>query len=216
MKVLEVGAGTGLATMAFARRGLHLHCLEPSHGMAELLAARSMPNVTTDVVSFSDSQVAPGGYDAVIAGQCWHYLDPAIRLKKSAFALGDRGILAVFWSSLPHPGKALAAGFKAAYQAHAPELQLQAKPAGQDRPQQRFAENSDLFEDVVLKKYQGSCRFGAEEFTSLLDTYGEYYALPPHRRSALYAALQRHISNIAESVEMKYESILYMARVCGR
>jgi len=37
---VEIGAGTGKATMPFLERGIEVHCLEPSPGMAALLRSK--------------------------------------------------------------------------------------------------------------------------------------------------------------------------------
>jgi SAM-dependent methyltransferase len=220
MRVLEVGAGTGLATLPVARRGLRVHCIEPSHAMAAILAAKcaSMPNVTVDVVDFSQVPLERSGYDAVIAAQCWQYLHPVVRLQKSAHALGDRRILAVFWNSMPYPTGQLATKFNETFREYAPEVLPEAGRAvsAARRPQQRFAADTDLFEDVILKNYHGERVYSADEYISLLNTYGEYPALPAHRRSALYAALREHISQSDGRVEMGYNTILHMARRSSR
>jgi SAM-dependent methyltransferase len=217
MTVLEVGAGTGLATLAFARCGLRVHCVEPSRSMASILAARTadLPDVTIDVADFGELQVERGGYDAVIAGQCWQYLDPADRLDRSAYALGDSGILAVFWNSRPRPAGTLAAEVDRAHRTHAPELRSQGRPqaGGGGR---RFAAHSEVFRDIELRHYRGTRRYDAEEFVSLLGTYAEYRALPAERRSALYSALRERVSRRGSGVEMIYDTVLHLARVGGR
>src|SRR3954468_21450207 len=40
-RVLEVGAGTGIATAAFAARGMAMTCLEPDAEMAAMLSAET-------------------------------------------------------------------------------------------------------------------------------------------------------------------------------
>src|SRR5215470_6380795 len=54
--VLEVGAGTGIATAAFAARGLAMTCVEPDAEMAALLSAKlaGHVDVRVEVATFQD------------------------------------------------------------------------------------------------------------------------------------------------------------------
>src|SRR5215467_16119687 len=63
-RVLEVGAGTGIATAAFAARGMAMTCVEPDPEMAAVLSANlaDHADVRVDVATFEDwSAARPAG-----------------------------------------------------------------------------------------------------------------------------------------------------------
>src|ERR1700737_852399 len=79
-RVLEVGAGTGKATVAFAARGLEVVALEPSPEMAAVAArnCEAFPRTSVQVSTFED-WAATGGFDLVVAAQSWQMLVPESR-----------------------------------------------------------------------------------------------------------------------------------------
>src|SRR5712692_3838624 len=55
-RVLEVGAGTGKATVAFAARGLQILAIEPAPEMAAMASrnCEAFPGVTVEVTTFEE------------------------------------------------------------------------------------------------------------------------------------------------------------------
>ena len=84
--VLEVGCGSGKATLPLARRGFRLTCIELG---AELAAAArgnlsDFPDVTVMHSSFEE-WIPPKNADfrAVVAATAWHWIDPELRYRKA-------------------------------------------------------------------------------------------------------------------------------------
>jgi SAM-dependent methyltransferase len=103
---LEVGAGTGKATVAFATRGVPILALEPSAEMAGLAArnCEAFPMVKVKVSSFEDWPLEPDAFDLLFSAQAWHWVDPAVRWQKAAAALVRGGTLG--FSGIAPPGAA--------------------------------------------------------------------------------------------------------------
>ena len=98
--VLDVGCGTGICARQFAAAGCRVLGVDPDPRMAEL--ARN-GGTETQVATFEDWD--PGGrtFDAVIAAQAWHWVDPAAGAAKAAAVLRPGGRLAVFWNAFDPP-----------------------------------------------------------------------------------------------------------------
>jgi len=94
--VLEVGAGTGKATVAFAARGADLTCIEPDPRMAALLRTK-LPSVPI-VVSAFEEWTPDRPYGALISAQAWHWVDEASRNDLAWRALAPGGLFAPFWN----------------------------------------------------------------------------------------------------------------------
>src|SRR5215470_16044453 len=63
-RVVEIGAGTGIATAAFAARGVAMTCVEPDPAMAAVLSAKlaGSADLHVDVATFEDwSAARPAG-----------------------------------------------------------------------------------------------------------------------------------------------------------
>jgi SAM-dependent methyltransferase len=98
-RVVEVGAGTGKATLAFATRGIPLTCIEPDARMADLLvrACAPFPRVSVEVTRFED-WTPPEKYDLLIAAQSWHWVDAERRWNLAYEALAKGGAIALYWN----------------------------------------------------------------------------------------------------------------------
>jgi SAM-dependent methyltransferase len=96
---LEVGAGTGKATTAFAARGLDLTCIEPDPRMAAVLRRRiaGRPGVRVIETLFED-WTPDRAYGLLVSGQAWHWVDMDRRTDLAAAALAPGGTIALFWN----------------------------------------------------------------------------------------------------------------------
>lgn len=99
-RLLEIGAGTGKATIQFAKRGFAIHAIEPGEDMAEILRVkcRQYEKVTVDVVPFEKWTCKDDeGYDMIYCAQAFHWLDPKLKYDKCHKLLKDSGYLVLFW-----------------------------------------------------------------------------------------------------------------------
>lgn len=97
--LLEVGAGTGKATMGFVNKGYTIDCIEVEAAMAELLKEKTKDyNVNVSVNSFekweNESSIK---YDLVYSAQAFHWIDKDIKYKKCYDLLNKTGKIGLFW-----------------------------------------------------------------------------------------------------------------------
>ncbi|MCX4745717.1 methyltransferase domain-containing protein [Kitasatospora sp. NBC_01287] len=102
-RVLEVGAGTGKATLGLLAQGFSVTCVEPVAEMAAVLARRTEgePGARIHLGTFESfaAPAGPGAFDALLSAQAWHWTDPATRLDRAAALLRPGGFLGLFWNS---------------------------------------------------------------------------------------------------------------------
>jgi len=100
--VLDVGCGTGIAARQFQAAGCRVLGVDPDARMADL--ARQS-GVEVAVAAFETWDPAGRAFDAVVAGQAWHWVEPVAGAAKAAQVLRPGGRLAVFWNAFqPPPG----------------------------------------------------------------------------------------------------------------
>ncbi len=58
-RILEIGTGTGKATVLFASKGYTIHCLEPGRNLTAVASKKlhSYPKVVIETVKFEDWQL---------------------------------------------------------------------------------------------------------------------------------------------------------------
>src|SRR5579862_3614662 len=98
--VLDVGCGTGIVARLFRAAGCQVLGVDPDSRMAGL-ARQHGTEVEVSTIEAWD----PAGrlFDAAVAGQAWHWVDPVAGAAKAAAALRPGGRLAVFWNSFLAP-----------------------------------------------------------------------------------------------------------------
>ncbi len=95
-RVLEIGCGTGQATVPLAQRGCQIVAVELGSDMAT--AARhnlaGYRDVQVLTAAFEDWPLPREPFDVVVTATAFHWIDPAARVDKSAQALRLGGALA--------------------------------------------------------------------------------------------------------------------------
>ena len=92
MRVLDVGAGTGIAARQLAEAGADVLAVEPDERMAGVAAAKG---VRVERATFEDWQPAGRQFDLVVFAQSFHWVDPDAALPKVATILRTGGRLAL-------------------------------------------------------------------------------------------------------------------------
>ena len=94
--VLDVGCGTGIASRLLAAAGCRVLGVDADPRMAA--AAREL-GTETQVAKFEDWDPAGRAFDAVVAAQAWHWVDPVAGAAKAAAVLRPGGRLTVSGTS---------------------------------------------------------------------------------------------------------------------
>ena len=94
--VLDVGVGTGIVARQLQTAGCSVLGVDVDARMA---ASARRRGVEVEVAPFETWDPAGRVFDAVVAGQTWHWVDPVAGTAKAAQVLRPRGRLAVFWNA---------------------------------------------------------------------------------------------------------------------
>ena len=123
--VLDVGCGTGIVARQFQAAGCSVLGVEPDARMADQARRRGLE---VEMATFEDWDPAGRAFDAVVAGQAWHWIDPVAGAAKAARSLRPGGRLAVFWNAFQPPPD-LAEAFAEAFRRVLPDSPLFQRPA---------------------------------------------------------------------------------------
>jgi SAM-dependent methyltransferase len=95
LRVLEVGAGSGLATRELASSGSHVVALEPGPDLAALLE-QEVPGASVVRSRLEDAPLPDAAFDSVVAATSMHWVDLSIGLPRLHAVLRPGGSLGVF------------------------------------------------------------------------------------------------------------------------
>jgi SAM-dependent methyltransferase len=217
-RLLEIGPGTGQATLALAPRGFELVGVELGSGLAEIARAKlaAFPRVEIANARFEDWELDGELFDAVVAFTAFHWIDPNVRYEKTARLLRERGILAVVDSRhmLDDPHDRFWIDVQADYDAVVPDDSGPPPPRPDDVPDlvSEEIERSGLFRNVAVRRYTWDVRYTEDEYIAVLDTYSGHRALDDERRELLYARIRRRIrAQPEQAVTKSYLTTLNVA-----
>jgi SAM-dependent methyltransferase len=215
-RVLEIGPGTGQATLPFAERGFQLVCVELGERLAAVARRKlaAFPNVEIVTAPFEVWEPSGGGvFDAVVTFTAFHWIDPDARYAKTARLLREGGALAVVSTKhvLAPGGDTFWVDVQDDYDA--------VVPSDENSPpvrQEEVADLSDeidasgLFRTAAVRRYLWDVSYDARTYIELLDTASGHRAMPEAQRQALYARIRERIGN--RKVSKTLQAILNVGR----
>lgn len=99
LRVVDLGAGTGILTRVLLALGHHVTAVEPDGRMRAHLE-RVIPQVTTLDGRAEQIPLPDAAADAVVAGQAYHWFDPAPAHAEIARVLRPGGVFVPLWNIL--------------------------------------------------------------------------------------------------------------------
>jgi SAM-dependent methyltransferase len=225
-RILDVGAGTGRASLLFAERGYEITAIEPDSAMAAVASQRaataglSIEILNTD---FERASLPEQSFQIVISATAWHWVTPGLRNELAAQVLRPGGTLAPFWNRPQWDDNPLRPAFDRAYAAV--EQEFAARPPGPMNPagappqirnagewlEHEFEGSSD-FVEIDARVYNWSLRYSTEQYIALLGTHSDHIVLPEAPRERLYGGIRETIDAAGGSFELTYETLLCLAR----
>ena len=172
--------------------------------------------VGVEVATFEDWDLARREFDAVIAGQAWHWVDPVAGAAKAAQALRPAGRLAVFWNAFdPSPG--LGKAFAEVYRQAMPgSPNVWAGPI-LDAYLKMCAKAADGFRQAGAFVGAEQWRFGWDrrytrgEWLDQVPTFGGQTQLPSATLENLQAGIGAAVDAVGGSFTMRYTTVAVTA-----
>ena len=97
-RVLEIGAGNGLATGPLLAAGAHVVAVEPGENLAAILVGEHAGEQLEVVIADFESAELSGRFDLAVAATSLHWLDPDTSTPKIGELVRPGGWLAAWWN----------------------------------------------------------------------------------------------------------------------
>lgn len=196
-RLVEIGPATGKATGALLDRGATVTACEPGPNLAAYLREK-FPTLGLAVLEskYEDAALPRLAFDGVVAATSFHWVDPAVRLMKSAAILKPGGVFAVIDTN--QVADVVDRGYFAAsqpiYDRYFPGERLTKVP-GRDvvPPVFRELRRSGLFGQPELYRYDWDQRYTTSEYLDLVRSYSNTARLGLVAREAFLADLAAFI-----------------------
>lgn len=218
-KLLEIGAGTGKATVQFAEKGFYLDCVEVGHKLANILKAKCSiyPKVKVEVSTFEQWEAEDQKlYDLIYSAQAFHWIDKKIKYKKAHGLLKENGHLALFWYQNSDKKTELLDELNSMIKNHVPDF------FDNEVEKESYIENiklrkseiieSGFFNLPVVFDYTLENMMDAETYIQSINTYSQFAILNDNLKTKLNDEIRRIINNHGGYINSQIVYSLFLAK----
>lgn len=214
--VLEVGIGTGQATLPILKTGCSLTAVELGDKLAAFAEDKfsKYSNFKVQNSAFQDYEGIKGAFDLIYSASAFHWIPEEVGYTKVYELLKPGGVFARF-ANHPYKDKEreeLHIEIQKQYAIYLPN----SKPAPEYTEEQAYTRAEIArkygFSDIVYKLYKRTRSFTAEEYVQLLGTYSDHIALQPNVRKEFFDKIRQVINDFGGIITI-YDTIdLQLAR----
>ena len=211
--LLEIGPGTGQATLKFAERGYRIRGVELGQNMADMLMQKvGQYNVTVDVGPFEKWHPEASFQTPLIySATAFHWIDEDVRYHKTHDLLKDGGHLAILFNS--------ATDFKIAEVKQAYELLAQYDPnpererglRGETRWVKEIAD-SGYFSLVDHLDYRWRMAVTKDRLTKAFCSQSDFLSLDSEVKRELRPRIEEVFSSLDDEFESEYKTTVYLSK----
>ncbi len=215
-KALEIGIGTGQATIPFVNMGCELTAIELGKDLAAYskLKFQEYTNFNVRNTAFEEFECPDDSIELIYSATAFHWIPEDIGYPKVYRLLKTNGTLALFWNRpfVARQNDELHQTIQGIYQKYRPSS---TKIIENDT--ERYSNNIKTiqaygFRDVVFKLYHLTRRFSSNDYIALLNSYSDHRSMPSAARERFEAEIKEAINQSGDVISV-YDTIdLYLAR----
>lgn len=217
-RTLEIGCGTGQATMPLLELGCHLTAIDLGPRLIEIARRKlaPFPHVEFVIADFEKWSVSHDEkFDLVISATAFHWLNPDTRIDRTADLLRPGGWLATISTYHILGGtRRFFADVQSCYEAHDPSTPPNLRlPRAHQIPVDRDLDHAPRFDRPHFRRYEWDATYTTAQYLDLIRTYSPTLALPEQARTALLDCIGALISTKYHgSITKRYLTELTLAR----
>jgi len=212
---LDVGCGTGIGARQYRAAGVTVLGVDPDARMAEFARGTG---VEVEIGNFESWDARGRTFDAVVAGQAWHWVDPEMGAEKAAGVLRPHGLLALYWHVFDPP-EPVAEAFDEVMQRVAPDAPLQNPGLElQQRNVKRAIEGiraAGGFAEPEQWRFEWQREYTRDEWLDHLPTTGTLTRLAPDQLATVLDAVGSAIDALGGGFTMQYVTLATAATRTG-
>lgn len=198
---VEIGPGTGQATRALLALGARVTAVEIGPRLARFMREKFAAEQNLDVITgaFEDVDLTLGTYDIVFAATAFHWLDPAVRVRRAVDLLATGGVLATL-STIQIQSEVDRGYFERSfpiYKRYRPDEQHSGLPTEEDANPNDYEEfrSSGLLDDVMVRRYRWDQTYTTDAYEQLVRSYSDTQMMEATAREGLIADLRDMIES---------------------
>lgn len=190
-RLLEIGAGSGIATTELAKFGCRIVAIEPGSHLAAIVRKQTegLKNVEVLEETFENFESSER-FDAILAFTSFHWLKDENKYQKALNLLNRSGSLVLAWNWFFQSNSPAVAAVNSVYHELLSDVypgQMDAARVNEDTfstltQREREVIQNPLFYPVFLKKYLVVYNYNAQTYPKLLNTFPKVIGVEEQRR----------------------------------
>jgi SAM-dependent methyltransferase len=198
-KALDVGAGTGIASVQLVEAGAQVLAVEPDGRMAEVAARKG---ISVEKATFEEWQPAGRSFDLVVFAQSFHWLQPRPALEKVRALLRPGGRLALLSNRIT-PISPTRQALDEAYAGYLDSAQRPAIDAVHDDRLPAIVEHHGF--TIDRRQVTERLHYATNDWVNMVFTYSNVLTLDPKPRAELWSRLTQRIG--VDGVDAQNEAV---------
>lgn len=215
-RALEIGIGTGLATLPILQTNCKLTAIELGDRLAEYSKRKFAAYNNFEVINtaFEDFHADNNSFDLIYSATAFHWIPEEVGYAKVFKLLKSGGVLALFWN---HPSV-----YHTNYSLHLEIQKIYKKLKPFDKEPVEFeSSNCKKIIDVINKYGFKNCHsklfyntrtFTADSYIALLNTYSDHIALSIDIKTKLENGVADAINRFGDTLQIYDTMDLYLAQ----
>lgn len=202
--VLDVGCGTGLLGRSFHERGIPVLGVEPD---AQMAGVARRHGIDVEVATFEAWDPEGRTFDLLVAGQSWHWVEPARGARKAAEVLAPGRTVACAWNvgGLDDElGEALNAVYAADGGVARPLVPHRRGARSEPNGPERAFVDTGAFDGPEDRTYEWEHVYTTADWLAQLETHSDHALLTPDARAHLLAEVGEVIEARGGAFTMHY------------
>ncbi len=202
-RLLEIGAGSGIATTELAKFGCRIVAIEPGTHLAAIARRQTEESKNVEILEGTfEGFESPERFDGILAFTAYHWIDEGIKYQKVLELLDDAGSLVLVWNSFFLSDSAATAEVNKAYHQYLPDTYPDESTVEQvnegvlsklHRREQEVGQNLLLY-TVALRKYYTAYNYNAETYPKLLNTFPKIVEIEEGQRRKFFARISEIVN----------------------
>ncbi len=205
LTVLDVGAGTGIASAQLAQAGADVLAVEPDARMAAVAAGKG---IAVERSTFEQWDARGRTFDLITFGQSFHWVDPEVALPKLASLLKPGGRLVLMWNRIT-PSEAKRSRIEEISAEFGATTPASTSANNAETALQTMLRNSDF--DVERVEVSQELHYSTDDWLGLVFTHSNHVVLDPAAQSDLRARLRDWLGD--DGVSASNDALALICRV---
>ena len=214
-RALEVGIGTGQATLPFLWAGCEVQAVEYGANLAAYCKEKfaEYSGFQVYIGKFEEYEERKNSFDLLYSATAFHWMEEQAGYQKAYDLLKPGGTIALFWNrpAVDDPGGPLDEKIQRIYNTYRPGM------AGKPKQETPYRKRYELllkygFSDVRTELFFSTRELSAREYICLLRTYSDHRAMPEEARMEFEREMVQAIESEGGIIRLRDTMDLYLGR----